>query len=267
MERGLSQLERIQVTDMKKLRVLSFNAEDWYNGFIPSDDKNWNRFEYRVDKLTYPVLDLLDEKSIKATFFCLGWLADNHPDIIKEIYKRGHSIGCNGYWHVSPNSMTKDEFYIETKSAKDSIENLIGSTVKYYRAPNFAIDGCEDWYFDMLSELDFKADSSAYGNQPYKVNDLTEFPIEKVGPISFIGGGYFRLLPYNLIKKIADNKNYMMSYFHPRDFDINQPRWPELSAKDRFLNYVGVKTALNKFNKFISDFDFIDLDTALKSTK
>ena len=44
---------------------------------------------------------------------------------------------------------------------------------------------------------------------------------------------------------------YVMMYFHPRDFDKNQPRWEGLTAKDRFLGYVGLKGAYGKWVRLL----------------
>ena len=53
-----------------------------------------------------------------------------------------------------------------------------------------------------------------------------------------------------------------MTYFHPRDFDINQPIVPGLSPTRRFKSYVGIKNCKSKLEKWLNDFDFIDLNTA-----
>ena len=64
------------------MRILTINAEDWYNGYISPQDRDWGRFEYRVDKLRIPMLDELDRRKIRAVVFCTGLLADNHLLII-----------------------------------------------------------------------------------------------------------------------------------------------------------------------------------------
>ena len=72
------------------MRILTINAEDWYNGYISPQDRDWGRFEYRVEKWLIPMLDELDRRKIKAVVFCTGWLADHHPDIIRETH---HATG------------------------------------------------------------------------------------------------------------------------------------------------------------------------------
>ena len=71
-------------------------------------------------------------------------------------------------------------------------------------------------------------------------------------------------MPYELIKSFTKKSDYVMSYFHPRDFDVDQPIVPGLSLSRRFKSYVGLKTCKPKLEKWLSDFDFIDLQQANK---
>jgi hypothetical protein len=81
-------------------------------------------------------------------------------------------------------------------------------------------------------------------------------------PVIFSGGGYFRLFPYSLIKKWTKDADYIMTYFHPRDFDYNQPVIKDLSSLRRFKSYVGLKSCKPKLIKWLNDFEFIDLTIA-----
>ena len=95
---------------------------------------------------------------------------------------------------------------------------------------------------------------------------LKEFPINTHSifgrNIIFSGGGYFRLIPYHLIKKWSKKSKYIMTYFHPRDFDHNQPVVPGLSPLRLFKSYVGLKNSKFKLEKWLSDFEFISLEKA-----
>ena len=55
-----------------------------------------------------------------------------------------------------------------------------------------------------------------------------------------------------------------MSYLHPRDFDAEQPVIKELSLPRKFKSYVGLKGATAKLEKWITDFEFVDVGTAIK---
>ncbi len=48
---------------------------------------------------TKKVLDVLDARGVKATFFVIGRKAEAHPEVVREILARGHSVGVHGYAH------------------------------------------------------------------------------------------------------------------------------------------------------------------------
>ena len=100
----------------------------------------------------------------------------------------------------------------------------------------------------------------------YNGISLKELPINthKFLNKSFIfsGGGYFRVLPYKLIRKFSRDSDYIMSYFHPRDFDIEQPIIADLSLQRKFKSYVGLKHTENKLKNWLLDFNFIDVEEA-----
>ena len=53
-----------------------------------------------------------------------------------------------------------------------------------------------------------------------------------------------------------------MTYFHPRDFDPNQPRLDNLGHIKYFKSYVGLKKSETKLNRFLKDHKFITLSKA-----
>lgn len=236
------------------MNILTINAEDWYNGNIPAEDKDWDRLEYRVDKMLFPMLDELDKHGVKAVVFCTGWLAEKHPKMVREVARRGHRIGCNGYWHIEPLTMSVEEFREDTRKAKGILEEVSGQKVKAFRAANFSMD---EERLKVLVELGFQFDSSMMGEKPYGVADIIEYPVAKYkDKLPFSGGGFFRLMPYWLIRKAMREMPYVMTYLHPRDFDKDMPLWPGLSAKDKFLTTVGVASAFRKFQRMLNDFEF-----------
>ena len=56
--------------------------------------------------------------------------------------------------------------------------------------------------------------------------------------------------------------DYVMTYFHPRDFDPQQPIINDLSLIRKFKSYVGLNSSLGKLDNLINDFDFVDLSQA-----
>ena len=269
------------------MNILTFDIEDWYNCDFISGDFDWGKHEVRIYDGVHRILDELDRRGLKGTFFCLGWLAENHPSIIKEIADRGHEVGCHSYQHELSHRFTLEEFIADTKKAKILIEKVIGKEIKIFRAPGFSITKNNTWALKALADMGFEYDCSmfpaehdyggmpSYGDGVPKLVDLGDGRFIKEFPINiqvvagknivFSGGGFFRLFPYCLIKHWAKGCAYMMTYFHPRDFDTGQPVVPGLPLMRRFKSYVGIKGAFRKFQRLLDDFDFVNVEQADKT--
>ena len=59
-------------------------------------------------------------------------------------------------------------------------------------------------------------------------------------------------MPYGIISNLTRKSDYLMSYFHPSDFDPLQPQMPQLSRMRQFKNRVALKGAYTKFVKYIT---------------
>jgi polysaccharide deacetylase family protein (PEP-CTERM system associated) len=263
------------------MNILTFDIEDWYNCDFITNDFNWGKYEVRIYEGVERILTELERRNLKGSFFCLGWIAENHSQIIKSIHKQGHHIGCHSYQHELSFRLDRKEFKNDTEKSKKLLEDLIGEPVNAFRAPGFSISENNKWAFEVLTELGFEYDCSifpaqhdyggyvGYGEaepailQLYNGSKLKEFPINTQSfcgmNLVFSGGGFFRLFPYILIKKWAKQTPYMMTYFHPRDFDPGQPVVKSLPFMRRFKSYVGLSKAFDKFQRFMDDFDFINL--------
>ena len=97
---------------------------------------------------------------------------------------------------------------------------------------------------------------------------LKEFPMNTVSLLNkhivFSGGGYFRIMPYFFIRHWTRKSDYVISYFHPRDFDFNQPMLAQLPLSRKFKSYIGLKNAYPKFLRWITDFQVLSLGEASK---
>jgi hypothetical protein len=77
--------------------------------------------------------------------------------------------------------------------------------------------------------------------------------------IVFSGGGFFRLFPYWLIRQWTEETDYLMTYFHPRDFDAEQPMIKSLPLYRKFKSYVGLKGSFGKLQNYLDDFKFVNI--------
>lgn len=268
------------------MKILTFDIEEWFHildNNSTKTEKDWVRYESRIHQNMDRIFRILDDHDVKATFFCLGWIAKKYPNVIKRIDSQGYEIASHSNMHQLAYEMTPKEFEEDLKASIFEIENAIGKKVKSYRAPGFSIRNDNLWVFESLHRFGIENDSSvfpanrAHGGIPnfeeakpckirYNGISINEYPIN-VAPVFgkkmiFSGGGYFRLLPYKLIKRKTNQADYVMTYFHPRDFDPNQPIISELGIVRKFKSYYGLAGCEDKLRNWLKDFDFIDLQTA-----
>lgn len=270
------------------MNILTFDIEEWFHILDNDSTKNkkeWSNYEYRIDANMDRIFAILDKYNQKATFFCLGWMARTFPHIIKNINELGYEVATHSDMHQLAYEQSRTEFENDFDTSIKSLEGITGKKIKAYRAPGFSLMRENKWVFDVLIERGIEIDCSifptkrAHGGfkefghaEPTVVKcssgEIKEFPINlynfMYNNIIFTGGGYFRLFPYWMIKHMMKRSSYVMTYFHPRDFDVCQPMIEDLSVFRKFKSYYCLRGALNKLEKLIRDYVFIDLDEAVK---
>ncbi len=271
------------------MNILTFDVEDWFHVLDnpeTKDEKQWIQLESRIHQNMDKIFALLEKHDQKATFFSIGWVARKYPEILKKIDSLGHEIASHSDMHQLAYEFNRKEFKQDLERSVKSIEDVIGKKVRAYRAPGFSLMHQNKWVFEELIKNGIEMDCSVfpakrahggfeefgYAEPAYIEVDgarIKEFPIN-IYPlfgknIIFSGGGYFRLIPYPLMKHFMENSNYVMTYLHPRDFDAEQPMIEGLSTFRKFKSYVGLKGSSRKLDKLIEDFSFVDLKKADKS--
>lgn len=251
--------------------------------------EQWSSQPSRVVQSTEKLLSLFESQQIKATFFILGWVADKHPGLVRQINEAGHEIASHGYSHQLIYGQDQTTFRDETLRSKDILESIINKPVIGYRAASYSITKKSLWALDILADLGFKWDSSIfpvyhdnYGipdtpSDPYTIRTLSgkslvEFPItsaKKFGlSIPAAGGGYFRQFPYALFKHLFNsasnnNSNPRIFYLHPWEVDPDQPRFNSASWFSRYRHYTNLHRCEDRLKKLISDFNFSTLSSSL----
>ncbi len=268
------------------MKILTFDVEEWFHlldNASTKTEKEWVTYPCRIYENMDRIFDILERHNQKATFFIIGWIAKRYPEIVKSIYNKGFDIGFHTNFHQLIYDQTPEEFHTDLVTGLDCIENIVGKKITAFRAPGFSLTEKCSWAFEILSEQGILYDSSvfpihhAHGGYPSfpsiapaliktDKGDIKEFPIS-VGKffgksMVYTGGGYFRLFPYRMIKYYAKKSPYIMSYLHPRDMDAGQPMIADLPIARKFRSYVGLKHAAAKFEKWITDFTFTDIQTA-----
>lgn len=271
------------------MKILTFDIEEWFHLLDhPSTqlEYQWSGFSSRIDRNVERILEMLDNSGTRATFFCLGWIAEKYPHVIKKIGDLGYEVACHSYAHQLAYKQNPIEFREDIRRAKSTIENVLGSSINTYRIPGFSLTKNNLWVFDIIYDEGFLVDCSVFPanrnhggfkhfttDQPCLVElehsgTIKEFPLNTCSILGnrlvFSGGGYFRLLPYPIVKNLFEQSDYVMTYFHPRDFDEHQPVVPNLSLMRRFKSYYGLKHAQGKLVRLLNEFNFIDVKTAVQ---
>lgn len=286
---SLETQKSVLMQEAVSMNILSFDIEDWFHildNKSTKGPKEWMQFPSRVHEGTDRILNLCQEKNVKATFFVLGWIAEKYPEVVKKISDLGYEIGCHSHYHQLLYDLNKNEFSEDTKRAISTIENVTGKKIRSYRTPGFSLTEQTKFAFDVLVENGIEVDSSIFSlrighggfanfhsSNPclisYNGYSLKEFPmnIETVmgKKLIFSGGGYFRFFPYWFISSLIKKNDYVMTYFHPRDFDANQPLIPDMKFHRRWKSYYGLKGSLDKLRRMIDDHQFNDMQSVEKA--
>ncbi len=272
---------------------MSVDVEDYFQvGAFENriDRRDWPDLESRVERNTYDVLDLFDENFVKATFFVLGWVAERHPVLVRDIVGRGHELASHGMAHHRVTQQSPEDFLEDAQRSRDLLEQTAGVSVIGFRAASFSIDASNLWALDVLSEAGYRYSSSIYPIQhdhygmpqaprfwhrPAPGSGLIEIPVSTV---PFLGrrwpcggGGYFRLLPYSLSRRmmrriVAVDRQACVFYFHPWEIDPDQPRIADAEPKARFRHYVNLGRMRGKLAAVMQDFAWDRIDRVFPVT-
>jgi len=263
--------------------VFSIDLEYWFcvqnlSGAIPRDE--WDRCESRVERNTLLLLELLAHHQVEATFFVLGWVAERHPDLVREVERRGHEIATHGYSHRLLTSLQPEEFRADLGRSLEVLARCSSRPVRGFRAPSFSVTRKTWWALDILRANGIQYDSSIFpvGFHPdYGIPDaplnahrlpegIFELPMscaEVFGrKVPCSGGGYFRLFPYAVTRALMRRCNQqgrsVIFYLHPWEVDPEQPR-VELPALKRFRHYNNLDRTAERLERLLGDFQFTSI--------
>ena len=266
--------------------ALTIDVEDYFqvSAFAPYIDRaDWDQCECRVAHNVTRILNMLDEQGVKATFFTLGWIAQRYPEIVRAIVAGGHELASHGYGHQRVSDLDAKAFLEDITRAKHILEDIGGYPVIGYRAPSFSIGTSNrGWAFECLAQAGYRYSSSVYPvkHEHYGMPDAPRFAHEahpsliEVPPTTVrafarnwpaSGGGYFRLMPYELSRRLIARVNKIdrqaaVFYFHPWELDQEQPRVSGISAKTRFRHYVNIHRMETRLKCLLKDFQWGRMD-------
>ena len=259
--------------------ILTIVVEDYFqvgafSHLIPSG--YWGRFETNLKRNTESALELLEETGSRATFFSCGWIADNHPQILRHIVESGHEIACQGYFHNRIKDLTPKDFAKDVRRSRRALEDATGQAIEGFRIGRGWVGPRNYWALDILAEAGFSYDASlrAMAGDPARsvvhrhsgpAGSLHEVPTTGLPvfglPLLLAGGNYLRQLPDWLlrprIERLAETRDDpLVLYFHSWELEPDQPRIAAASLLQRIRHYRNLEAMPEKIRYYLERYDF-----------
>ncbi len=264
--------------------MLSFDVEEYFHAEAVRrgglDPAAWPGQPRRLAGPVERILAQLAEHRLRATFFILGWVARDQPQVVRAIADAGHEVASHGMSHRMVDTLDRDGFAAELRDSRALLEDLAGRPVRGYRAPTFSVTRRTAWALDALAEAGYAYDSSIFPirHDRYGVPDAPRWPHRARGPgggeivelppltlrcmgtnLPAAGGGYLRLFPVWLIGQALAAAQRQgqpgMVYLHPWEFDPDQPVMP-MGRLSRFRHRVNLGRTGEKLERLLGRFSF-----------
>jgi len=266
------------------INALCIDLEHWWcneflTKYLPKEKED------QTVESVMPILELLDKYKTKASFFVLGTVAEQHPEVVRTIFDKGHEIASHAYSHKMLHSLGKERFEEEISRSVDLLYSITGEKPIGFRAPSFSLDNSTIWALEILIKYGFKYDASIFPIKtmlygvpraplyPYRpsVADITkedpdgeiiEFPMSvlKLGlNIPVAGGFYLRVLPLWFLRfaiRRVNKARPAMIYVHPWETYPKTPRLDNMPRFSKFVTYYGINSSLKKFQRLLQEFKF-----------
>ncbi len=251
-------------------------------------ERNWTNFEPRYERNTFKALDLLDEFDTKATFFVLGWIAEQNPRLVREIARRGHEVASRGFYHRSLKNLTDEEFREDVRKTNRVLEDASGQKIVGYRAAEKLSYEKDAFVLDVLAEENLIYDASflpakkdarvkraAHEIETANGKPIWEFPYSTgdfgFGLLPISGGNYLRQIPHTIMRHAVHDwqKRFdapFVLYFHVWELDPEQPRISAASRYNRIRHYRKLDKMEWVIKEYLRRYNFTSIADELRIT-
>ncbi len=257
--------------------ILTVVVEDYFqvgafSHLIPNG--YWGRFETNLQRHTERVLSLFAETDSRATFFTCGWVADNHPQILRKVVEAGHEVACQNYFHHPIGELSRDDFAKDIRRSRIAVEDATGQKVEGFRIGRGWIGPRDLWALDALAEAGFTYDSSLHAPLALQgvvhkhrgpLGSIVEVPASRLSvmgkPLLVCGGNYLRQFPAWLLQKsiedwIAEHNDPLVLYFHSWELEADQPKIAAASLLQRLRHYRNLDSMAEKVRFYLERYSF-----------
>jgi len=259
--------------------VLTFDVEEHHRieaaAHLHAPPESRTTYGDRMEATTRRLLGQLAEADALATFYIVGEIAVDRPKLVRDIAAAGHEIGSHSWDHQRLHRLTPERFREDLRRSVETLRQAAGVPVVGYRAPTFSVTRETAWAVDVLAESGLTYDSSVFPvrHDRYGVPDAPRTPfwlhggrgrILELPPATYrhfgqnlpvAGGGYFRLFPPAFLRagvnQLARGCAPGVLYFHPWEFDPDQPKLP-LAPLSHFRTYVSIGRSAARLGRLLA---------------
>jgi polysaccharide deacetylase family protein (PEP-CTERM system associated) len=260
--------------------IMSIDLESWVHRpifRIPVHEQSKALDNGFIPRAVDAVLDSLARFEAKATFFCLGSVAEWYPEAIGAIAREGHELAVHGYTHRRLTEHTRQSFEEEIERTQDLL-GVFGDRPIGFRATTFSY---APFLYEVLEQHGFEYDSSVlpvrtplydwskYGSSKpfWATSRVLEVPISMYafrGIRIPVGGFYFRLLgglaDVQLLRRAERKLGIAVFYVHP--WELVEASGVPVPMPKRVVAYYRIP-ALRAFEKVLGSFAWADFRDSL----
>jgi polysaccharide deacetylase family protein (PEP-CTERM system associated) len=270
------------------LCAFTVDVEDWYQSSVDFDAP----ITERVVRNTARILEILNRRNVKGTFFVQGRVAETFPRLLQQLVAEGHEIQSHGYSHRPVNKMDRKGLKTELELARKTVADACGVQVTAFRAPDFTIDRDNIWALEVLVETGFTLDSSIFPMRTHRYGipgypmvphwvqlsggaRIMEVPVAIWSSgnvrIPVAGGGYFRLIPGIVLERVFAammTRQPVIMYCHPYEFNAHDlDEYYKMNVSKAFLFTQGLGRAFygKKMDSLFQKLPFGRFDAVLET--
>ncbi len=164
------------------------------------------------------LLDTLYEKNVPVTFFALGSMIQNNPEIVLREVREGHEVESHTMWHQNLTAISEEDVIADVEEARQVYKDLLGYEPKYIRPPygasNYKLENNAgvpliawtvdslDWKYKDVDSILWRSQQNLKDGGVILMHDIHETTIEAVPYLIDIlrGNGYEFVTLSELVK-------------------------------------------------------------------
>jgi len=264
--------------------AFTVDVEEWFHicGVDALGPHAWPTLTSRVRETTRLVLEELARADVRATFLFVGWVADRHPDLVQEVLRAGHRIGCHSFWHRHVYRLPPEAFDADLRAGLRALRDAGVPDVESFRAPEWSIRADSNSALETLARQGVRIDSSmapvrlvgdpAGARAPHlrrtPAGSILEMPplvTDRLGQAMPIGWGWaLRMSSPQQVLRAIDDANRRgrpaVLTIHPWELDPDPPR-VSLPWRLRFAHYFRLAGFAERLRVVLREVRFAPLES------